>query len=90
MSCTTRVCGQHGGGGGSNTCGHAEGAQVGVTCNYSAQLIQCLQKPQGNTSWNKHTALLPVDESSVPCWPGSGVTGLSDGPCYVYLKTLPA
>lgn len=60
-----------------------KGTQVGVTSNYSVQLIQCLQEPQGNTSWNKHTVFLPVDESSQP---GSGVTGLSDGPCCVSLK----
>lgn len=84
VSRMTGVRGQHGAG--SNMCGRAEGAQLGLTWNYSAQVIQCLQKHQENTSWNKHMVLLPVDESSVPCWPGSAVTGLSDGPCCVYLE----
>lgn len=59
---------------------------MGVTCNYPARLIPCLPEPRGNTACNKHGAFLAVDESGVPCRPGSGVTRLSGGPCCVSLK----
>lgn len=73
--------------GGTDVSGHAEGDRSGGYLQLLCPVNPVFIGASGKHQWEQiHNISLCVDESSVPRWPDSGATGLSDGPCCVSLK----